>query len=57
MPINREMDEEDVVCVYNGILLGPKKGMKLGHLERRGRTWRPSYRVKLSQKEKNKYRV
>ena len=32
MPINRGMDKEDVVYVYNGILLSHKKGMKLGNL-------------------------
>ena len=57
MPINRGTDKAGVVCVCNGILLSHKKGMKLGHLERHGWTWRPSYRVRLSQKEKNRYRI
>jgi len=32
--INRGMDKEDVIHIYNGVLLTHKKGMKLCHLQR-----------------------
>ena len=32
MSINRGMDKADMVHVYNAVLLGHKKGTKLGHL-------------------------
>ena len=38
MSINRGMDEEDVIHVYNGILLSHKKATKLGHLLKHGWT-------------------
>ena len=55
MPVDRQMDKEDVVHIYNGILLSHKKelywvicrdvdGSRDCHTE-----------VKLSQKQKNKY--
>ena len=56
MPINRGMDKEDVVYVYNGILLSHKKGMKLGNLQRCG--WMDLESViqsEVSKKKKNKY--
>ena len=39
MFISRQMDKEDVVQIHNGILLEHRKGIKLGHLQRRG--WTP----------------
>ena len=33
------MDKEDVVQINNGMLLKDRKGIKLGHLQRRG--WTP----------------
>lgn len=38
MFVGRQMDKEDVVHIHNGILLEHRKGMKLGHLQRRGWT-------------------
>ena len=32
MPIKREMDEEDVVCKYNGILLNHKRIVPLAEM-------------------------
>ena len=38
------MDKEDVVCIYNGILLSHKKRKKYCHLQQHG--WRIPYKVK-----------
>ena len=53
MSINRGMAKEDVVHIYNEILLSYKKGMKLCHLQRCGWTERLT-QSDISQKEKNK---
>ena len=46
MSINRGTDKEDVVHIYNGILLSHKKKQNMGHLQRHGWTERVSKRVK-----------
>ena len=54
MPIDRRMDKEDVVHVYNGILLSHKKNEIGSFVE----TWMDLETViqsDISQKEKNKY--
>ena len=56
MSINRGMDKEDVVCIYNGILLRHKRNKILPFAE----TWMDLESViqsEVSQKEKNKYRT
>ena len=56
MPIDRGMDKEDVVHIYNGILLSHKKERNWVTVE----TWMDLETViqsEVSQKEKNKYRV
>ena len=56
MPIDRRMDKEDVVHIYNGILLSHKKERNWVILE----TWMDLETViqsEVSQKEKNKYRI
>ena len=56
MPIDRRMDKEDVVHVYNGILLSHKKNEIGSFVE----TWMDLETViqsDISQKEKNKYRI
>ena len=54
MPINRKMDKEDVVHIYNGILLSQKKRMNNAIEE----TWMDLEIITLSiinQTEKGKY--
>ena len=56
MPINRRMDKEEVVHIYNGILLSHKKERNESFVE----TWMDLETViqsEVSQKEKNKYRM
>ena len=56
MPINRRMDKEVVVHIYNGILLNHKKEQIESFVE----TWMDLETViqsEVSQKEKNKYRI
>ena len=56
MPINRRMDKEDVVHIYNGILLSHKMNEIGSFVE----TWMDLETViqsEVSQKEKNKYRI
>ena len=56
MSIERQMDKEDVVHTYNGILLGHKKNEIGSSVE----TWMDIETViqsEVSQKEKNKYRI
>ena len=48
------MDKEDVVHVYNGILLSHKKEENLSQLMRR-MNLEPITQSEVSQKEKNKY--
>ena len=55
MSINRGMDKEDVVHIYNGILLSHKKKRELFVVR-----WMDLESViqrEVSQKEKNKYRM
>ena len=54
MSINREMDKEDVVCVYSGILLCHKRNKTVPFAQ----MWMDLESVmqsEVSQKEKNKY--
>ena len=54
MPINRRMDKEDVVHIYNGILLSHKMNEIGSFVE----TWMDLETViqsEVSQKEKSKY--
>ena len=54
MPINRRMDKEEVVHIYNGILLSHKKNKIESFVEK----WMDLETViqsEVSQKEKNKY--
>ena len=56
MPINRQMDKEDVVHIYSGILFRLKKNEIGSFVE----TWMDLGTViqgEGSQKEKNKYRI
>ena len=56
MPIDRRMDKEDAVHIYNGILLSHKKNEIESFVE----TWMDLETViqsEVSQKEKNKYRI
>ena len=56
MSINREVYKEDVVYIYNGILLSHKKEQNGSFVE----TWMDLEIVihsEISQKEKNKYRT
>ena len=56
MPIDRRMDKEDVVHIYNGILLSHEKERIGSFVE----TWIDLETViqsEVSQKEKNKYRI
>ena len=53
MSINRGMAKEDVVHIYDEILLSYKKGKKLCHLQRCGWTERLT-QSDISQKDKNK---
>ena len=56
MPIDRKMDKEDVVHIYNGILLSYKRNEIESFVE----MWMDLETViqsEVSQKEKNKYRI
>ena len=56
MPTDRRMDKEDVVHIYNGILLSHKRNEIGSFVE----TWLDLETViqsEVSQKEKNKYRI
>ena len=56
IPIDRRMDKEIVVYIYNGILLSHKKNTFESVLMR----WmnlQPVIQSKVSQKEKNKYSI
>ena len=55
MPINRRMDKEDVVHIYNGIL-----AIKRNEFGSFVETWLDAENVihsEVSQKEKNKYHI
>ena len=56
MPIDRRIDKEDVVHIYNGILLNHKSNVIGSFVE----TWMDLETViqsEVSQKEKNKYLI
>ena len=55
MSINREMDKEDVVDIYYGILLSHKK--EWNWVICRNVDWFSVIKSKVSQKEKNKYHI
>ena len=64
MPIDRRMDKEDVVHIYNGILLShktkPNKIESWNETETFVETWMDLETViqsEVSQKEKNKYHM
>ena len=56
MPIDRRMDKEDVVHIYNGILLSHKKN-KIRSFVEMWMDWETVIQSEVSQKEKNKYRM
>ena len=56
MPIDRQMDKEDVVHIYNGILLSHKKE-KFGSLVETWMDLETAIQSEVSQKEKNKYHI
>ena len=56
MPINRGMDKEDVVHIYNGILLSHKED-KIGSFVETWMDLETVIQSAVSQKEKNKYRI
>ena len=58
MSINRGMDKEDVVHIYNGILL--YSAIKMNEFESVLKRWmnpEPVIQSELSQEEKNKYHI
>ena len=56
MPIDRRMDKEDVVHIYNGILLSIKRN-KIGSFVETWMDLEIVIQSEVSQKEKNKYRI
>ena len=56
MPINRRMDKEDVVHIYNGILLSHKKN-EIGSFVEMWMDRETVTQSEVSQKEKNKYHI
>ena len=55
MTIDRQMDKEDVVHIYNGRLLSHKK--EIGSFAEMWIDLETVMQSELSQKEKNKYRI
>ena len=55
MPINRRMDKEDVVYIYNGILA--IKRNEIGSFVEMWMDLETVIQSEVSQKEKNKYRI
>ena len=53
MPVDRRMDKEDVVHIYNGILLSHKK--EIGSFVETWMDLETVLQSEVSQKEKNKY--
>ena len=56
MPINWQMDKEDVVYIYNGILLGSEKEWNLAICSNVDGTG-GYYASEISQSEKDKYQM
>ena len=56
MPIDRQMDKQDVVHIYNGVLLSHKKEQNWV-ICRDVYGSRDCHTREVSQKEKNKYRI
>ena len=56
MPINRQMDKEDVVHIYNRILLSPERN-EIGSFVEAWMDLETVIQSEVSQKEKNKYRM
>ena len=56
MSINRGMDKEDVVHIYNGILLSIKRN-EIGSFVEKWMDLETDIQSEVSQKEKNKYRI
>ena len=56
MSINRGLDKEDVVHIYNGILLNHKEERNWSFVET-GMNLETVIQSEVSQKEKNKYRI
>ena len=56
MPIDRRMDKEDVVHIYNGILLSHKRN-EIGSFVETWMNLETVIQSEVSQKEKNKYRI
>ena len=55
MPINRRMDKEDVVHIYNGVLV--KKRNEIGSFIETWMDLESVIQSEVSQKEKNKYHI
>ena len=56
MPIDRRMDKEDVIHIYNGILLSHKSN-KIGSFVETWMDLETVVQSEVSQKEKNKHRI
>ena len=56
MPINRRMDKEDVVHIYNGILLSHKKN-EIGSFVEMWMDLESVIQSEVNQKEKNKCHI
>ena len=57
MPIDRRMDKDDVVHIYNGILLSHKKERNWVICRDVDGSNETVIQSEVSQKEKNKYRI
>ena len=56
MPFDRQMDKEEVVHIYNGILLSHKRN-EIGSFVEMWMDLETVIESEVSQKEKNKYRI
>ena len=56
MPIDRRMDKEDVVHIYNGILLSHRRN-EVGSFVEMWLDLETVIQSEVSQKEKNRYRI
>ena len=57
MPIDRQMDKEDLTHIYNGILLSHKKKRNGGIFNEVDGVTESVIQSEVSQKEKSKYRM